>query len=173
MWVLRAYITFGMQMSGRAGSLSWILFQILIRVLSIRFGDEWYFGRVTALSLSGVIHQPVSTYYVINKHRSKVIDSKLFGKVVLIKISANTGKPYGVLEQSYRGIPYYLSSIQRNLTDYLYLYTHGHADLDQIKDIYMNYRGMMNQDDLLELMYKCYQKNSAIKMVFVLKMVTK
>lgn len=35
-------------------------FQILINALNRAIGREWYFGKVTALHLLGVIHQPVS-----------------------------------------------------------------------------------------------------------------
>jgi len=53
-------------------------FQILVMVLKSVLGSEWYFGKMSAISLLGLIHQPVSVYYVINKLHSKSIDSNIF-----------------------------------------------------------------------------------------------
>jgi hypothetical protein len=63
-------------------------FQILNKVLNIVFGNEWYFGRITSLSLSGRIHQPVSTYYILNRKFSRTFTSDILGKIVLMKTSA-------------------------------------------------------------------------------------
>ncbi|MEW5955466.1 MAG: hypothetical protein AB1626_02930, partial [Candidatus Micrarchaeota archaeon] len=63
-------------------------FSILASALNTALGSQWYFGRLTALSLAGFIHQPVSTYYVVNKKISRRFDSPIFGGVVLLKTAA-------------------------------------------------------------------------------------
>lgn len=147
-------------------------FQILIKALITRFGTEWYFGRITAASLSGLINQPVSTYYIINKKTSKTIDSKLFGKLVLIKISGNFGKIYGITANEYRGTQYFISSTERNLSDYLYLYVHGYAEKEQIKALYNGSSGLIDKSKVIELIFKCYPRRSALKMISVFRSVS-
>jgi hypothetical protein len=58
--------------------------EILVRTLNILFGDEWYFGRISSLALSGNIDQAISVYYVFNKKLSKEIKSKIMGMVIFV-----------------------------------------------------------------------------------------
>ncbi len=137
-------------------------FHILIKVLNTVLGNEWYFGRITALSLLGLIHQPVSIYYVVNKRFSRRFTSKIFGEIVLVKSSAELNKSCGILTKRYKGDKYRICTIERNAADYAYFYVHGHANKEQLSNICKNY--FPDKKKLIDLVTKCYPKKSAIKM---------
>jgi hypothetical protein len=148
-------------------------FSVLLVVLNKILGRKWYFGGVSAFSLSGLIHQPASVNYVFNKRYSKTIDSNVFGKVVLVKTSASIGKKCGIKLREYQGIPFAMSSLERNLADYLYLHVHGHSSKKHIDKLYNNYRAAIGKEELVEMVFRCYPKKSAIKMISVLREVGK
>jgi len=102
-------------------------FQILIIVLDRILDGDWYFGRITALHLHGAIHQPVSTHYILNQKYSRKVRSKMLGELVFVKTSGNINKHSGIITMAYKGRPYNLSTIERTITDYIYLYLHGHT----------------------------------------------
>ena len=142
-------------------------FQILIKTLNRVFEKEWYFGRITSLSLLGKIQQPVSTYYILNKKFSRRFDSRLLGKVVLQKTSGTISGGCGILTKKYKDDFYRVCSVERNLADYLYGYVHRPADKEQIIEMYHKY--LPDREDMLDIIIKCYPRLSAIKMKTVLK----
>jgi len=146
-------------------------FAILTSALNIYLGDQWYFGRITALSLSGLINQPVSTYYVINKNYSKEINSVIFGKVVFVKTSASINPSCGIITNTYQEIKYRICDLERNMADYIYSYLHGHTSRGQISNLYRNYK--ISKERLTKILLKCYPKRSAIKMLSFAKAVSK
>lgn len=146
-------------------------FQILIKVLNTVLGNEWYFGRMSALNMLGLIHQPVLTYYIINKKFSRRFTSKMFGRVLLVKSSAKIINSCGVLTKKYNGDSYKVCTIERNLADYLYFYVHGHSDKEQIKNLYKNYSP--NKKKVMDIVGRCYPKRSAIKMKTIIEKVVK
>ncbi|MFH1221866.1 MAG: hypothetical protein V1492_02140 [Candidatus Micrarchaeota archaeon] len=144
-------------------------FTVLIRALNIYLGNQWYFGRITALSLSGLINQPVSTYYILNKKHSKEIVSSIFGKVVFVKTTADIIHSCGLTKVKYQGIEYQLCGTERNMADYLYSYVHGHANKEQLIELYRRYK--ISKEKLIEISLRCYPKRSAIKMLAFAKAV--
>ncbi|MFH2100470.1 MAG: hypothetical protein ABII71_00065 [Candidatus Micrarchaeota archaeon] len=142
-------------------------FQILNKVLNIAFGDEWYFGRITSLSLSGRIHQPVSTYYILNKRFSRTFTSDILGKVFLMKTSAGISGKCGILAKKHAGETFYLCSIERNIADYIYSYVHSPADKKQIAEMCRKY--LPDKEKLVDTIIRCYPRASAIKMVSIVK----
>ena len=140
-------------------------FQILIIVLNRLLGQDWYFGKTTAASLLGQAHQPVSTYYVLNNKQSRHVSSNITGKIVLVKTSAEITGSCGMVTKKYNDETYRVCTSERNLADYLYMYIHGHASREQISK-------MMLECDLektRQIITKCYPKNSAKKMIALLK----
>ncbi|MEW5995990.1 MAG: hypothetical protein AB1657_00135 [Candidatus Micrarchaeota archaeon] len=137
-------------------------FGILIATLNRVLGDNWYFGRITAISLSGLMHQPVSTYYVINQKFSRSFESKIFGKVVLVKASAKMAGACGIIERKYGNKTYRICSLERNIADYIYLYVHGHSEGGYVTNLLMNYPP--DKAKVEDIIIKCYPRNSAIKM---------
>jgi len=142
-------------------------FSVLILVLNTAFGRSWYFGRTSALSISGLIHQPVSTYYVFNERANKKVDSPIFGKVVLSKTVAKLNGPpnCGIIARKYAGVPYNVCSPERNIADCLFLYVHGHADMSQVKNL-LGYEG--NERKTKSIVSSCYPARSAKKMLAAL-----
>ena len=137
-------------------------FQVLIKVLNAVLGNEWYFGRMSALNILGLIHQPVSTYYVINKKFSKEFTSRIFGKIILVNSSAKLISSCGILTKKYKGDNYKVCTVERNMADYLYFYVHGHSDKEQIENFYKNY--IPDKKKVINIIARCYPKESAIKM---------
>lgn len=146
-------------------------FHILIKVLNAVLGNEWYFGRMSALNILGLIHQPVSTYHIINKKFSKEFTSKIFGKVILVNSSARLISSCGILTKKYKGDNYKVCTVERNTADYLYFYVHGHSDKEQIESLYKNYSP--NKKEVMKIIAKCYPKKSAIKMKTAIEEVAK
>lgn len=144
-------------------------FRILIMVLNKKLGRDWYFGRLTALHLLGIIHQPVSIYYVFNKKNSKTVESKLFGKVVFTKTSAKITNSCGVKQKEYQKEPYNLSTTERTVADYLYLYVHGHVN----KKLLRRTCSVLfpDQSRLRKTILGCYPKKSAIKMLTSMRLI--
>lgn len=139
---------------------------LLASALNAAFGRDWYFGRVTALSLLGIIHQPVSVYYVLNHCVNRRVISPLFGKVVLLKTAAQLGDACGVITKEHQGIRYNACILERNIADYLYLYVHGHAGADQIKNT-MSYGYDMKK--VRVIISACYPLRSTKKMLSALE----
>lgn len=148
-------------------------FPVLLGVFNAVFGRDWYFGGVSALSLLGLTHQPLSVNYVFNSKYSKTIESAFFGKVVLVKTSASMGRMCGIVTKEYLGTPYRVSGLERNLADYLYLHVHGHASREHISKLYINHKSSIDRDSVVEIIFRCYPKKSAMKMMSVLRGVAK
>jgi len=146
-------------------------FQILNKVLNIVFGDEWYFGRITSLSLSGTIHQPVSTYYILNRKFSRTFTSIILGKIVLMKTSAGISGSCGILAKKHAGETFYICSMERNIADYIYSYLHTSADKKQIIEMCRKY--LPDKEKLIDIIVRCYPKMSTIKMISIVKEVYK
>ncbi len=145
------------------GSLKTDGFCILIRALNAVFGDGWYFGRMTALHLLGVIHQPPSVSYVMNGRYTKSANSDIMGKLDFTKISASMDSAYGIEEKEYRGTPYRVSTIERTAADYLYLYVHGHIGREQLVRNCSVFSPDAKRMD--EIMVGAYPENSSKKML--------
>lgn len=141
-------------------------FSILGMTLNNAFGSSWCFGRITALSLAGLIHQPVLTYYVINKKVNRKFDSPIFGRVVLLKTASKISGACGIITKAYKKIPYNVCTLERNVADYLYLYVHGHAGIDQIEKL-MSYGP--NKSKIRDIISSCYPARSAKKMLSALE----
>lgn len=141
-------------------------FSVLALVLNSALGNHWYFGRITALSLTGLIHQPVSTYYVVNKKASRQFDSPIFGRVVLLKTSSKIAVACGVTAKQHKGIKFNLCTLERNVADYLYLYVHGHAGISQVETL-LNYGP--DKRKIRKIISSCYPGRSAKKMLSVLE----
>lgn len=140
-------------------------FQILIIVLSRLFGQDWYFGKTTAASFLGQVHQPVSTYYVLNNKQSRRVNSDITGRIILVKTSAKITGSCGMVTKKYNNEIYRACTKERNLADYLYMHIHGHAGREQFKK-------MLPECDLektRQIVTRCYPKNSAKKMIALLK----
>lgn len=146
-------------------------FEILVRVLNAVLGREWYFGRVTALSLSGLIDQPSSVYYVFNKKFSKTIESNIFGKIVFVKTAAEIAASCGLETKKHQGAEYTLCTTARHFADCVYACVHGHADKEQAREFYARYP--VPDATLLRMLLKCYPKRSAVRMLAVAREVSK
>ena len=141
-------------------------FSILTLALNSALGSHWYFGRVTALSLAGIIHQPVSAYYVINKKINRRFESPIFGRVVLLKTTSQITSTCGIISKQHKGVVYATCILERNVADNLYLYTHGHASIDQVKNL-MNYGP--DKRKIRKIISSCYPARSAKKMLSALE----
>lgn len=141
-------------------------FSVLILVLNTVFGRGWYFGRTSALSISGFIQQPVSTYYVFNERINKKVDSPIFGKAVLSKTVAKINDACGIITKAYAGVPYNVCSPERNIADCLFLHVHGHADISQVKNL-LGYG--WNARKTKCIVSSCYPASSAKKMLAALE----
>lgn len=145
-------------------------FAVLSSALNSLFGRNWYFGRVTALSLLGIIHQPVSIYYVLNGRTNRQFNSPVFGKVVLLKTAAKMEDARcGIIAVEQNGVTCNVCSPERNLADYLYLYVHGHADMPRIKNLT---GGGFDGKRVRTIILTCYPSHSAKKMLCALEDVT-
>lgn len=141
-------------------------FAVLSSALNSLFGRNWYFGRVTALSLTGFIHQPVSVYYVLNGRMNRQFDSPVFGRVALLKTAAKTEPACGIITVDQNGVTYNVCSLERNIADYLYLYVHGHADMPHIENLTRHgFDGKVVRTTVLT----CYPSHSSKKMLCALE----
>lgn len=141
-------------------------FSILTLALNNVLGRDWYFGRMTALSLVGLIHQPISTYYVVNKTANRRFGSPIFGSVVLLKTDSKIGRACGITAKKYKGIAYNVCTLERNAADHLYLYVHGHADIGQAKNLIDH---GLDKSTIRKLIPSCYPERSAKKMLVLLR----
>lgn len=142
-------------------------FAVLSSALNLLLGRNWYFGRVTALSLLGFIHQPVSVYYVLNGRINRQFDSPVFGRVALLKTAAKMEDARcGIIAVEQNGVTYNVCSLERNLADYLYLYVHGHADISRIKNL-TGYG--FAEKRVHSIISRCYPSHSAKKMLCALE----
>ncbi|MFA5382549.1 MAG: hypothetical protein WC356_05235 [Candidatus Micrarchaeia archaeon] len=138
-------------------------FEVLVAVLNKSL-KNWYFGRITALHHLNGTQQASSAYYVINNKYSMKIKSKFFGEIVFTKISVvNT---YGLIKIRYGNLEYFLSSMERTLTDYLYLYNSGAIKKEYILKLFKENK--YSRKKLQKTIVKCYPKASAIKMFSVI-----
>ncbi len=142
-------------------------FAVLSSALNSLFGRNWYFGRVTALSLLGLIHQPVSVYYVLNGRINRQFDSPVFGRVARLNTAAKMENARcGIIAVEQNGVTYNVCSLERNLADYLYLYVHSHADMPRIKNLTSyGFDGKRARAIILT----CYPSHSAKKMLCALE----
>ncbi len=139
--------------------------EIAIRVLNLVLGKEWYFGRITALSLSGSIEQDVSVYYILNKKLSRKISSEIFGKMVFVKTGARMGKSCAIMAKKHRGLGYRVCAPERNAADYIYAHVHGHAGKEQIRRFCRTYS--VSKLALVAVISGCFPQKSAKKMLAV------
>lgn len=110
-------------------------FQILIIALNRALGREWYFGRMTALHLLGIVHQPVSVSYIMNRKYRKSVSAKVLGEVVFSKTSLLITASCGIENREYRGVSYSISNPERTMIDYIGSYLQGHTTRDEIVSI--------------------------------------
>ncbi|MFH1306032.1 MAG: hypothetical protein ABIH83_00040 [Candidatus Micrarchaeota archaeon] len=140
---------------------------LLASALNVGFGRNWYFGRVSALSLSGFIHQPVSVYYVLNSRVSRRIDSPIFGKVALLKTAAKITGGCGIISNKHKGIAYNICTLERGIADCLYLHVHGHGGMEQARNMLGGYG--CSKKKIRAIILSCYPRHSAKKMLAALE----
>jgi predicted transcriptional regulator of viral defense system len=141
-------------------------FAILCRCLNTVLGDQWYFGRISAIYLLGIINQPVSEYYIFNRRYSKPIESDMLGKAVFVKTAAKM--ELGIMRKDYRGIPYNVSSIERTVADYIYLHLNGNVSKEEME---RSLKYEISKESLLKTIMSGYPSKAAIKMMpFAMRM---
>ena len=142
-------------------------FQILVNVLNRAMKDNWYFSRSTALHLLGAINQPVSKYYIANSRISKRVMSKFFGELIFVKTSGRFGAGYGVISKNYKDSTYSVSTPERILADYLYIYVHGHIT----KNVLLKLKNSLkyNGTELQRIVTEAYPRLSSIKMLSLIR----
>lgn len=135
-------------------------FAILCRCLNTVLGNQWYFGRISAIYLLGIINQPVSEYCVFNRKYSKSIESDMLGKVILIKTAAKM--EIGITRKDYQGIPYNVSSIERTVADYIYLHLNGKVTKEEME---RSLKYEISKESLLKAIMSGYSDKAAVKMM--------
>ena len=130
-------------------------FQILIIVLNGALGKEWYFGRMTALHLLGIVHQPVSVSYALNKRYRKSARSKVLGEVVFSKTSLPITVSCGIENREYRGASYSISNPERTMIDYIRSYLQGHTTRDELGRI--NSLLFADKNEMRRMISRCHR----------------
>jgi len=145
------------------GSLGMDGFQILILALNRALGREWYFGRMTALHLLGVVHQPVSVSYVLNRKHRRSAGSEVLGDVVFLKTSLPITSSCGIESREYHGAHYSISSPERTMMDYVSSYLQGHTTREELVRI----SSMLSPDEkkMRALASQCHGKTERVESV--------
>ena len=90
----------------------------------------------------------------------------MLGRLIFVKTSIGM-KNCGINNANYQGINYKISSKERTLSDYLYLYVHGHITKNHINKMLNTLQ--VDKNNLIKILLSCYPKHSSKKMLSLIQ----